>query len=153
MPCGSVFDPFCVEALKMGENHEKQCFTFFAFLPPYIRVSGSLVWHAQEHEEIYRLVSKILNFMPCGSVFDRLYVGGLNMAENHEKPRFTFFAFLPPYLGVSGSLVSRKRKSVKRSIDWYQKFLISCPAARYSVVFVFSGRISMKIYENLLKIY
>ena len=59
------------------------------------------------------------------------------MPKNHEKQCFTFFAFLPPYIGVSGSLVSRKRKSVKRSIDWYQKFLISCPAARYSVVFVF----------------
>ena len=46
------------------------------------------------------------------------------MLENHEKPGFTFFAFLPPYFGVSGSLVSRKRKSVKRSIDWYQKNLI-----------------------------
>ena len=60
------------------------------------------------------------------------------MAENPEKQCFTFFAFLPPYFGVSGSLVSRKRKSVKRSIDWYQKFLISCLAARYSTVFVFS---------------
>ena len=58
------------------------------------------------------------------------------MAENHEKQCFTFFAFLPPYIGVSGSRVSRKRKSVKRSIDWYQKFLISCLAARYSTVFV-----------------
>ena len=43
MPCGSVFDPFCVEALKLAENHEKQSFTFFAVLPPYIGVSGSLV--------------------------------------------------------------------------------------------------------------
>ena len=32
-----------IEAFKMVENHEKQCFTFFAFLPPYIGVSGSLV--------------------------------------------------------------------------------------------------------------
>ena len=59
------------------------------------------------------------------------------MAENHENPCFTFFAFLPPYFGVSGSLVLGMRKSVTRSIDWYQKFLISRPAARYSAVFVF----------------
>jgi len=59
------------------------------------------------------------------------------MAENHEKQSFTFVAFLHHYIGVSGSLVSRTRKSVKRSIDWYQKFLISWLAARYSAVFVF----------------
>ena len=58
------------------------------------------------------------------------------MAENLEKQSFTFFAFLPPYIGVSGSLVSRMRKISMRSIDWYQKFLISCLAARYSAVFV-----------------
>ena len=58
------------------------------------------------------------------------------MAENHQKQCFTFFAFLPPYFGVSGSLVSRMRKISMRSIDWYQKFLISCLAARYSTVFV-----------------
>ena len=69
------------------------------------------------------------------------------MAENHEKPGFTFFAFLPPYIGVSGSLVSRMRKSVKRSIDWYQQFLNSCLAARYSAVFMFyvvKGHMSFK---------
>ena len=67
------------------------------------------------------------------------------MAKNHEKPCFTFFAFLPPYFGVSGSLVSGMRKSVKRSIDWYRKFLISCVAARYSTVFVFYCRQNGKI--------
>ena len=59
------------------------------------------------------------------------------MPENHEKQIFTFFAFLPPYIGVSGSLVSRMRKISMRSIDWYQKILISCLAARYSAAFVF----------------
>ena len=59
------------------------------------------------------------------------------MLKNHEKQCFTFFALLPPYFGVSGSLVSGMRKSVTRSIDWYQKFLISWLAARYSTVFVF----------------
>ena len=44
MPCGSVFDRFCVEALELVENLEKQSFTFFAFLPPYIAVSGSLMY-------------------------------------------------------------------------------------------------------------
>ena len=57
--------------------------------------------------------------------FSLIFIEVLKMAENDEKPCFTFFAFLPPYIGVSGSLVSGMRKSVKRSIDWYQKFLIS----------------------------
>ena len=79
------------------------------------------------------------------------------MTENHEKPCFTFFAFLPPYFGVSGFFVSGMRRSVTRSIDWYQKFLISCLAARYSTVFVLRRSKWLKIYwksiENLLKIY
>ena len=47
--------------------------------------------------------------MPCGSVFDRFGVEALKLAENHEQQLFTFFAFLPPYMGVSDSLVPRKR--------------------------------------------
>ena len=67
------------------------------------------------------------------------------MLENHEKPGFTFFAFLPPYFGVSGFLVPGMRKISMRSIDWYQKFLISWLAARYSTVFVFYCRQNVKI--------
>ena len=67
------------------------------------------------------------------------------MLENTEKQSLTFFAFLPPYIGVSGSLVSGMRKSMKKSIDWYQKFLISWLAARYSTVFVFYCRQNVKI--------
>ena len=70
------------------------------------------------------------------------------MLENHEKPGFTFFAFLPPYFGVSGSLVSGMRKSVTRSTDWYQKFLISWLAARYSTVFVLRRSKWLKMRKN-----
>ena len=97
--------------------------------------------------------------------FSRIFIEVLKIAENLEKQSFTFFAFLPPYIGVSGSLVSRMRKISMRSIDWYQKFLISRLAARYSIVFVVPGRISenhhlksiknlrksTKLYENLRK--
>ena len=62
------------------------------------------------------------------------------MAENLKKQSFTFFAFLPPYIGVSGSLVSRMRKISMRSIDWYQKILISCFVARYSHIFEIPAR-------------
>ena len=69
--------------------------------------------------------------------FSLIFIEVLKIAENLEKQRFTFFAFLPPYIGVSGFLVSRMRKISMRSIDWYREFLISCLAARYSAVFVF----------------
>ena len=52
------------------------------------------------------------------------------MDANHDKRCFTFFGFLPPYIGVSGSLVYSKRQILKRAIDWYQKLLISCLVAR-----------------------
>ena len=58
------------------------------------------------------------------------------LRENPENLGFTFFAFLPPYLGVSDSLAYSKRQGLKRSIDWYKRFLISCLVARYSAVFV-----------------
>ena len=70
------------------------------------------------------------------------------MAENHEKPSFTFFAFLPPYIGVSSSLVPRNGQISMRSIDWYQKILVSCLAARYSSVFVLRCSKWLKIAKN-----
>ena len=41
--------------------------------------------------------------------FDDLSIGALKLAANHEKQVFTFFGFLPPYIGVSGLLVYCKR--------------------------------------------
>ena len=55
----------------------------------------------------------------------------LKMAENREKRRFTFFAFLPPYISVSSFPTYPNRLILTRSIDCYQKFFISCPVARY----------------------
>ena len=120
-------------------------YVFRLFTLLFRRFMLSRALHAQEREEIYRLVSKNFNFMPSGSVFDCFCLEALKMAENEEKLRFTFFAFLPPYFGVSGLLVSGMRKISMRSIDWYQKFLISWLAARYSTVFVFYCRQNVKI--------
>ena len=80
--------------------------------------------------------------------FSLIFIEALKMAEIHEKQCFTCFAFLPPYIGVSGSLVSRKRQISMRSIDWYQKFLISRLAARYSTVFVLRRSKQLKITKN-----
>ena len=80
--------------------------------------------------------------------FSLIFIDVLKIAENLEKQSFTFFAFLPPYIGVSGSLVSRMAKISMRSIDWYRKFLISCLAARYSIVFVLRRSKWLKIPKN-----
>ena len=106
-------------------------YVFCLFTPLYRRFRLSRVSHAQECEEIYRLVSKILNFMPCGSVFNRFCVEALKMAENHEKH---VLRFLPFYHLISAFQALS-----------YQKFLISCLAARYSTVFVFYFRQNVKI--------
>ena len=110
MPCGSVFERFCLEALKMAENTAKNTFYVFClFTPLFRRFRLSRVSQSIDLDEIYRLVSKILNFTPCGSVFDRFCVEAFKLVESLEKPVPTFFAFLPPYMAVSGSLVPRKR--------------------------------------------
>ena len=44
LPKWRFFDNFSFRALKLAANHEKQLFTFFGFLPPYIGVSGLLVY-------------------------------------------------------------------------------------------------------------
>ena len=49
--------------------------------------------------------------------FGLIFIEALKMAENIEKQSFTFFAFLPLYIGVSGSLVSRMRKISMTSIE------------------------------------
>ena len=69
----------------------------------------------------------------------------VKLRENPENLGFTFFVFLPPYLGVSDSLVYLKRRGLKRSIVSSKKFLISCLVARYSAVFVLK---SMDIHKN-----
>ena len=59
----------------MTENHEKPGFTFFCLFTPLFRLFRlSRVSQRIDLDEIYRLVSKIINFMPCGSVFDRFCV-------------------------------------------------------------------------------
>ena len=40
----TFFDDFSLRALKLAAIHEKHVFTFFAFLPPYIGVSGLPVY-------------------------------------------------------------------------------------------------------------
>ena len=71
--------------------------------------------------------------------------GALKLLANHEEQLFTFFGFLPPYFVVSGFPAYLKGQILTRSIDWYQKFFISCLVARY-------WKINRKSIENLSKI-
>ena len=60
--------------------------TLFAiFTPLYRRFRLSHVCQTLDLKEIYRLVSKILNFTPCGSVFGRFCVLGKNVLESPSK--------------------------------------------------------------------
>ena len=87
----------------------------------------------------------------------RICVEALKMAENHDNNVFTFLPFLPPHIGVSSSLVSRKRKSVKRSIDWYQKNLNFKPCSsvfdRFCVLWKNIVESPSKFYVKSTEIY
>ena len=77
----------------------------------------------------------------------------VQLRENPENLGFTFFAFLPPYLGVSDLLAYFKRRGLKRSIVWYKNFLISCLVARYSAFYVFkSMEIHVEVQDRHYKI-
>ena len=60
-------------------------YVFCLFTPLYRRFRLSRVSQRIDHDEIYRLKSKILNFTPCGSVFDRFCVEVFKMGENLWK--------------------------------------------------------------------
>ena len=60
-------------------------YVFCLFTPLYRRFRLSRVSQRIDLDEIYRLVSKILNFMPCGSVFDRFCVRWKNIVESPSK--------------------------------------------------------------------
>ena len=78
-------NPKLQQAFKLAERREQPVPTFFAFLPPYIGVSGSHALQTIDLEEVYRLVSKILNFMACGSVLGRFSVSCKNFVASASK--------------------------------------------------------------------
>ena len=74
------------QALKMAENREKTTFcVFLLFTPLYRRFRLPRV-ATRELFEIYRLVSKILHFTPCGSVFGRFCVLCKNLLTFVSNP-------------------------------------------------------------------
>ena len=84
-------------------------YVFCLFTPLYRRFRLSRVSQRIDLDEIYRLVSKILNFTPCGSVFGRFCIF-------YCKNRFPKNKF---------------------AIEPCRREVLGRPVARYSAVFVF----------------
>ena len=101
---------------------------------------------APQYGDYVRTSWKNVIFLPEWRFLVNFSFRALKLAANREKQLFTCFGFLPPYFGVSASLVVSLDKNLTRSIDPYQKFFISCRLARYSKIY----RTSI---ENLSSIY
>ena len=70
----------------MDGNREKTMFyAFCLFTSLYGRFRFSRALQTIDLEEIYRLVSKILNFMACGSVLGRFCVSCKNFIASASK--------------------------------------------------------------------
>ena len=89
------FYDFSIRAFTLGANHEKQVFTFFClFTPLYGRFMLCRASQTIDIEKIYRLVSKILNFMAYGSVLDRFCVQCKNFVAWASKIYRNFIEIL-----------------------------------------------------------
>ena len=92
--------------LKIAKN---QVLRFLPFYPLISAFQALSCLHAQDLDEIYRLVSKILNFTPCGSVFGRFCVlyGFLLFAgaAGHDRQIPTYVVRLNSY--YSSAAVAR----------------------------------------------
>ena len=65
------FPKFSLRRSKWLKISKNKVYLFCLFTPLYRHFRFSRVSHVQDLDEIYRLVSKILDVMPCGSVFGR----------------------------------------------------------------------------------
>ena len=119
-----IFANFHRGALTGWKSRKTKFYVFCLFTPLYRRFRLSRVSHAQDLYEIYRLVSKILNFTPCGSVFGRFYVlyGFLLFAgaAGHNRQIPTYVVRLNSY--YSSAAVAR---TVAKWVALYRHPLIS----------------------------
>ena len=86
-------------------GHIWPCMAIYGHVWPYMAVCG----RACPDMAIY---SYTINESPKSKISFRC----VKLRENPENLGFTFFGFLPPYLGVSDSLAYFKRRGLKRSI-------------------------------------
>ena len=119
-----VFHDFSIRALKLAANHEKLVFTFFAFLPTYMgylygRFRLSRGSQTIDIEKIYRLVSKILNFMPYGSVLGNFFFSCKNFVASASKFYRNSIEILSKFYRISIEILSKFHRN---SIEILSKF-------------------------------
>ena len=73
-------------------------------------MSPSMAWLRPNMGIMCRPLQKTVFFFAKIMFFDNVSFRALKLAANHEKQLFTFLGFLPPYIGVSGSLAYAKGK-------------------------------------------
>ena len=126
-------------------------YVFCLFTPLYRRFRLSRVSQRIDLDEIYRLVSKILNFMPCGLVFDRFCVLKENTDENLLK---IYWRSTKIY-----EILQNVRKSMKVSWKSMEIYEILQNVRKSMKLYWKSMEINenltktKKINENLLKMY
>ena len=76
---------FHEDAQIVCKSRKTGFYVFCLFTPLYGRFRLSRASQTIDIEKIYRLVSKILNFMPCGSVLGRFCVQCKNFAASASK--------------------------------------------------------------------
>ena len=98
----------------MDANREKPCFTFFCLSTLlYGRFRLSHASQTIDLEEIYRLVSKTLNFMPCGSVLGRFCVQCKNFVASASKFYRNSIEILSKFYRNSIEILSKFYRKVK----------------------------------------
>ena len=80
-------------------------YVFYFFSPLYLRFRLSRVSQTIDLEEIYRLVSKILNFTPCGWLLSRFCVLCVPLAPHlsHSGTLWRHLGALWGYFGALGA--------------------------------------------------
>ena len=110
-----------LEVLKMAENSEKRCFTFCVFTPLYWRFRLSRIFQTIENWICYRMVSKILNFTPYGSVFSLFCVLCANIENLSNIDRKSIEHLSNIYRTSIEQLSNIYRTSIEHRSNIYRK--------------------------------
>ena len=134
----SIFFAFHWGIQNDWKSQEPMFYVFCLFSTLYRRFRLSRISQTQEHEEIYRLVSKILNFMPCGSVFDRVCVLRKTIVES------------PAEIYLKSMTIYENLRESQKIWEHLRKFRI-WTNLKESMTIYENLRKSKKIYQNLWK--
>ena len=106
------FSRFFHQGAQIGCKSRKTGFYVFClFTPLYGRFRLSRASQTIDIEKIYRLVSKILNFMPCGSVLGRFCVQCKNFVASASKFYRNSIEFLSKFYRNSNEILLKFYRS------------------------------------------